>query len=157
MRVLLAASLLLLAPRAPGIAVDRCEATGPSSPLVLRTRPENVNSDVTWTLTSTDCPEEAVVTGGPELLAIATNVVVGRQYTFEIRGLGQDAMQSSFSLWVHGHVVVASASGGRRGPVSLSFTVPAYRGPPAPTPAPTATTTTVTTRPHYFEDDRAEI
>ena len=31
MRVLLAASLLLLAPRAPGIAVDRCEATGPSS------------------------------------------------------------------------------------------------------------------------------
>ena len=40
--------------------------------------------------------------GGPELLAIATNVVVGRQYTFEIRGLGQDAMQSSFSLWVHG-------------------------------------------------------
>ena len=41
--------------------------------------------------------------------------------------------------------------------VSLSFTVPAYKGPPAPTPAPTATTTTVTTRPHYFEDDRAEI
>ena len=103
MRVLLAASLLLLAPRAPGIAVDRCEATGPSSPLVLRTRPENVNADVTWTLTSTECPEEAVVTGGPELLAIPTNVVVGRQYTFEIRGLGQDAMmQSSFSLWVHG-------------------------------------------------------
>ena len=101
--------------------------------------------------------EEAVVTGGPELLAIATNVVVGRQYTFEIRGLGQDATQSSFSLWVHGHVVVASATGGRRGPVSLSFTVPAYKGPPAPTPAPTATTTTVTTRPHYFEDDRAEI
>ena len=157
MRVLLAASLLLLAPRAPGIAVDRCEATGPSSPLVLRTRPENVNADVTWTLTSTECPEEAVVTGGPELLAIPTNVVVGRQYTFEIRGLGQDATQSSFSLWVHGHVVVASATGGRRGPISLSFTVPAYNGPPAPTPAPTATTTTVTTRPHYFEDDRAEI
>ena len=98
-----------------------------------------------------------MVTGGPELLSIATNVAVGRQYTFEIRGLGQDAMQSSFSLWVHGHVVVASASGGRRGPVSLTFTVPAYNGPPAPTPAPTATTTTVTTRPHYFEDDRAEI
>ena len=155
MRVLAAA--LLLAPRAAGVAVDRCETTGPSSPLVLRTRPENVNADVTWTLTSTDCPEEAVVTGGPELLAVATNVVVGRQYTFEIRGLGQDAMQSSFSLWVHGHVVVASASGGRRGPVSLSFTVPAYNGPPAPTPAPTATTTTVTTRPHYFEDDRVEI
>ena len=56
-----------------------------------------------------------------------------------------------------GNVVVASASGGRRGPVSLSFTVPAYRGPPAPTPAPTATTTTVTTRPHYYEDDRVEI
>ena len=65
-------------------------------------RPENVNADVTWTLASTDCPEEAVVTGGPELLAVATNVVVGRQYTFEIRGLGQDAMQSSFSLWVRG-------------------------------------------------------
>ena len=155
MRVLLSA--LLLAPRAAGVAVDRCETTGPSSPLVFRTRPENVNADVTWTLTSTDCPEEAVVTGGPELLAVATNVVVGRQYTFEIRGLGQDAMQSSFSLWVHGHVVVASPTGGRRGPVSLTFTVPAYRGPPAPTPAPTATTTTVTTRPHYFEDDRAEI
>ena len=43
------------------------------------------------------------------------------------------------------------------GSVSLSFTVPAYNGPPAPTPAPTATTTTVTTRPHYFEDDRVEI
>ena len=43
-----------------------------------------------------------MLTGGPELLAIASNVVVGRQYTFEIRGLGQDAMQSSFSLWVHG-------------------------------------------------------
>ena len=156
MRLLLAAALLL-APRAAGVAVDRCETTGPSSPLVFRTRPENVNADVTWTLTSTDCPEEPVLTGGPELLAVATNVVVGRQYTFEIRGLGQDATQSSFSLWVHGHVVVASASGGRRGPVSLSFTVPAYRGPPAPTPAPTATTTTVTTRPHYFEDDRAEI
>ena len=43
------------------------------------------------------------MTGGPELAMIATNVVVGRQYTFEIRGLGQDAMmQSSFSLWVHG-------------------------------------------------------
>ena len=42
--------------------------------------------------------------------------------------------------------------------VSLTFTVPAYKGPPAPTPAPTATTTTVTTRPHYFEeDDRVEI
>ena len=102
MRLLLPAALLLLAPRAAGVAVDRCEATGPSSPLVLRTRPENVNADVTWTLTSTECPEEAVVTGGPELLAVATNVVVGRQYTFEIRGLGQDAMQSSFSLWVHG-------------------------------------------------------
>ena len=101
MRVLLSA--LLLAPRAAGVAVDRCETTGPSSPLVLRTRPENVNADVTWTLTSTDCPEEPVLTGGPELLAVATNVVVGRQYTFEIRGLGQDAMmQSSFSLWVHG-------------------------------------------------------
>ena len=36
------------------------------------------------------------------VFAIASNVVVGRQYTFEIRGLGQDAMQSSFSLWVHG-------------------------------------------------------
>ncbi len=69
---------------------------------MLRTSSDNVNADVTWTLTSTDCPEEAVVTGGPELLAIATNVVVGRQYTFEIRGLGQNAMQSSFSLWVHG-------------------------------------------------------
>ena len=69
---------------------------------MLRTSPDNINADVTWTLTSTDCPEEAVVTGGPELLAIATNVVVGRQYTFEIRGLGQNAMQSSFSLWVHG-------------------------------------------------------
>ena len=91
MRVLLAAALLL-APRAAGVAVDRCETTGPSSQLVLRTRPQNV-----------------------------------------------------------------SASGGRRGPVSLSFTVPAYNGPPAPTPAPTATTTTVTTRPHYYEDDRAEI
>ena len=101
MRLLLAAALLL-APRAAGVAVDRCETTGPSSPLVLRTRPENVNSDVTWTLASTDCPEEAVVTGGPELAVIATNVVVGRQYTFEIRGLGQNAMQSSFSLWVHG-------------------------------------------------------
>ena len=153
MRLLLAAALLL-APRAAGVAVDRCETTGPSSPLVFRTRPENVNADVTWTLTSTDCPEEPVLTGGPELLAVATNVVVGRQYTFEIRGLGQDAVQSSFSLWVHGHVVVASASGGRRGPVSLSFAVPAYRGPPAPTPAPTATTTTVTTRPHYFEGGR---
>ena len=46
-----------------------------------------------------------MVTGGPELLSIATNVAVGRQYTFEIRGLGQeaqDATQSSFSLWVHG-------------------------------------------------------
>ena len=86
MRVLLAA---LLVPRAAGVAVDRCETTGPSSPLVLRTRPENVNADVTC--------------------------------------------------------------------VSLSFTVPAYNGPPAPTPAPTATTTTVTTRPHYYEDDRAEI
>ena len=41
--------------------------------------------------------------------------------------------------------------------VSLTFTVPAYKGPPAPTPAPTATTTTVTTRPHYYEDDRVEI
>ena len=101
MRLLLAAALLL-APRAAGVAVDRCETTGPSSPLVFRTRPENVNADVTWTLTSTDCPEEPVLTGGPELLAVATNVVVGRQYTFEIRGLGQDAMQSSFSLWVHG-------------------------------------------------------
>ena len=106
MRVLLAA---LLVPRAAGVAVDRCETTGPSSPLVLRTRPENVNADVTWTLTSTDCPEEAVVTGGPELLAVATNVVVGRQYTFEIRGLGQDAMQSSFSLWVRGSAEIKSS------------------------------------------------
>ena len=56
MGLLLAAALLLLAPRAAGVAVDRCETTGPSSPLVLRTRPENVNSDVTWTLASTDCP-----------------------------------------------------------------------------------------------------
>ena len=81
----------------------------PSSPLVLRTRPENVNADVTWTLTSTDCPEEPVLTGGPELLAVATNVVVGRQYTFEIRGLGQDAMQSSFSLWVRGSAQIKSS------------------------------------------------
>ena len=109
MRLLLAAALLLLAPRAAGVAVDRCETTGPSSPLVLRTRPENVNADVTWTLTSTDCPEEPVLTGGPELLAVATNVVVGRQYTFEIRGLGQDAMQSSFSLWVRGSAQIKSS------------------------------------------------
>ena len=77
-------------------------------------------------------------------------------------GVVQFADQSDCSVprtgnVIYGHVVVASASGGRRGPVSLSFTVPAYKGPPAPTPAPTATTTTVTTRPHYYEDDRAEI
>lgn len=165
MRLVLTA--LLLAPHAASFAVDLCEKQGPcGQSLALRTTLENLESDdVTWTLTLTDCPEEATLMGGPELygsaratdtptveLTIATNLCVGRQYTFQIRGLGYDAQQSFFNLWMYDHVAIASAYGGRRGPVSFTFTVLEYKGPPVPTPAPTRTTTTETSRPYYEGD-----
>ena len=114
--MLLVLAALLLAPHAASFAVDLCEKQGPcGQSLALRTTLENLESDdVTWTLTSTDCPEEATLMGGPELygsaratdtptveLTIATNLCVGRQYTFQIRGLGYDAQQSFLSLWMY--------------------------------------------------------